>query len=413
MPFSVPERNQARDEHTPAAPAVSSRAVGALPLAGTGARRSTTRLRPSRVPVVQLKLPLGGDNDLHEREADRLAEGLAATADTGDRAAAPASVTPANGSAGKAIDPSVQQVILDAQGQGRPVPGGERSRDEQFLGANFSGVRLHTDQRAAELNRHLGSSAFTAGQDIFFGHGEYDPASATGREVLDHELVHAAQQADGGTLVQLAKKRQSRPAKKGEETKEEAEEQAEKKKLAQQASARRVLKPGKQKAVEQQLADEELAEAAEAAEARRGVKRGKEEKSIQPWQQPKRGKKQRATTAPSEVKVDYYGQDEMAKRLGLVEPAADYKPQPVQVGVVVWNINHLKQEDDDNQDTKAEETEDQGGQAAIADVLKADEESEDELPLPKISCPKTVPNRWSSTNRLSTKLRKYSIACKN
>src|SRR5580692_3344400 len=99
MPFSVPERDQSRGEHTPAAPqvdAVPFPAVGATPrsgtgarrAAGTGARRSPTGRRPSRVPVVQPKLRLGGESDHHEREADRLAEGLAAaaTAATADRA---------------------------------------------------------------------------------------------------------------------------------------------------------------------------------------------------------------------------------------------------------------------------------------------------------------------------------------
>jgi hypothetical protein len=34
------------------------------------------------------------------------------------------------------------------------------------------------------------------GSDIFFGPGEYQPASAGGRELLTHELVHVVQQRD-------------------------------------------------------------------------------------------------------------------------------------------------------------------------------------------------------------------------
>src|SRR5262249_12047937 len=42
--------------------------------------------------------------------------------------------------------------------------------------------------------------AFTTGRDIFFGHGEYDPGSLAGRELLAHELTHVVQQR--GTTLQ-------------------------------------------------------------------------------------------------------------------------------------------------------------------------------------------------------------------
>ena len=65
---------------------------------------------------------------------------------------------------------------------------------EQRLGADFDGVRLHTDARADRLSRSLQAQAFTTGNDIFFRRGGYAPGSATGRHVLAHELAHVAQQ---------------------------------------------------------------------------------------------------------------------------------------------------------------------------------------------------------------------------
>ena len=42
--------------------------------------------------------------------------------------------------------------------------------------------------------RSVSARAFTVGNDIFFGPGEYRPATPAGRELLTHELVHVVQQ---------------------------------------------------------------------------------------------------------------------------------------------------------------------------------------------------------------------------
>lgn len=75
---------------------------------------------------------------------------------------------------------------------------------ERALGADFGGVRVHTDERADALNRSLRARAFTTGADIFFRRGAYDPASPGGREVLAHELTHVVQQQGmpAGMVVQ-------------------------------------------------------------------------------------------------------------------------------------------------------------------------------------------------------------------
>jgi hypothetical protein len=62
------------------------------------------------------------------------------------------------------------------------------------FGADFSRVRIHTDQPAADLSRSLGARAFTHGPDIYFGPNEYRPTTSAGRHVLAHELTHVVQQ---------------------------------------------------------------------------------------------------------------------------------------------------------------------------------------------------------------------------
>ena len=67
------------------------------------------------------------------------------------------------------------------------------------MGADFSGVKVHTDAQADQLNQSIQAKAFTTGQDIFFRQGAYQPGSRGGQELLAHELTHTIQQ--GGTPI--------------------------------------------------------------------------------------------------------------------------------------------------------------------------------------------------------------------
>jgi hypothetical protein len=62
------------------------------------------------------------------------------------------------------------------------------------MGADFSGVRVHTDSQSDELNQSIQAKAFTTGQDVFFRRGAYDPGSRGGQELIAHELTHVVQQ---------------------------------------------------------------------------------------------------------------------------------------------------------------------------------------------------------------------------
>ena len=77
---------------------------------------------------------------------------------------------------------------------GSPLPKSVRSHMEPRFGANFANVRVHTGETAANQSAHVSAHAFTVGDHIFFGKNKYEPDSASGRELIAHELTHTIQQ---------------------------------------------------------------------------------------------------------------------------------------------------------------------------------------------------------------------------
>ncbi|WP_218080216.1 eCIS core domain-containing protein [Anthocerotibacter panamensis] len=88
----------------------------------------------------------------------------------------------------------VEGMIQQARGGGQGIADTVRGPLEQAFGADFSGVRVHTDSQSDSLNQSLQARAFTTGQDIFFRQGEYNPGNTGGQELLAHELTHVIQQ---------------------------------------------------------------------------------------------------------------------------------------------------------------------------------------------------------------------------
>jgi hypothetical protein len=87
------------------------------------------------------------------------------------------------------------QEIRGQLGSGRALDSESRRRMETAFGQDFSGVRVHTDSRAASLSSQLDARAFTVGSDIAFAQGEYRPGSLVGDALLAHELAHVVQQS--------------------------------------------------------------------------------------------------------------------------------------------------------------------------------------------------------------------------
>ncbi|HEV3260138.1 MAG TPA: DUF4157 domain-containing protein [Gemmataceae bacterium] len=90
------------------------------------------------------------------------------------------------------------------RGHGRGVGGysleGWRRLGEQFQ-ADFAHVRVHTDAAAERSASAVGASAYSTGNDIFFGRDQYAPHTARGARLLAHELVHVMQQSKSSTRL--------------------------------------------------------------------------------------------------------------------------------------------------------------------------------------------------------------------
>src|SRR5262249_14700889 len=59
---------------------------------------------------------------------------------------------------------------------------------------DFSDVRVHSDERAAESARSVNALAYTVGSNVVFGQRQFPLHSGAGRQLLAHELAHVVQQ---------------------------------------------------------------------------------------------------------------------------------------------------------------------------------------------------------------------------
>ena len=80
---------------------------------------------------------------------------------------------------------------------GSPLAEPVRTDMEARFGADFSDVRVHTGDDAHTSAKAVQAHAYTAGSNIVFQRGVYDPDSAGGRTTLAHELTHVVQQRSG------------------------------------------------------------------------------------------------------------------------------------------------------------------------------------------------------------------------
>jgi hypothetical protein len=80
-------------------------------------------------------------------------------------------------------------------GRGRPLDPAVRGEMEHAFGRDFTGVRVHTDDRGGRLAGSLAARAVTVGEDIAFAAGQYRPGTLEGNAVIAHELAHVSQQS--------------------------------------------------------------------------------------------------------------------------------------------------------------------------------------------------------------------------
>ena len=88
--------------------------------------------------------------------------------------------------------PVIVQDVLQSPGQ--PLDPAIRNFMEPRFGHSFGDVRVHTDNRAAQSAAAVNALAYTVGQDVVFGAGQYSAATTAGRQLIAHELTHTIQQ---------------------------------------------------------------------------------------------------------------------------------------------------------------------------------------------------------------------------
>jgi hypothetical protein len=182
----------------------------------TNQLKAASRLSLPTDGVVQTKLTIGQPNDRYEQEANRVATSVVRQINL---------PTPISGTQGEVVQekeehglrkkpqPVLQRqeaigggeastelasAINSAKGSGQPLDTRLQQSMGQAMGADFSGVSVHTNKHSDQLNQSIQAKAFTTGQDVFFRQGAYQPGSRGGQELIAHELTHVVQQNGDG-----------------------------------------------------------------------------------------------------------------------------------------------------------------------------------------------------------------------
>jgi hypothetical protein len=180
--------------------------------------------------IIQPSLEIGKEDDEHEKEADQVADKVmrmpesklllqkmsnsepvakmpesrpllqkmgSAKEEEEEKETSPLSIQKkTDGSSdGVFASKNVEQGIQSTKGEGQGLPANVMQEMGSKMNADFSDVKVHTDEKSVEMNKEVGAKAFTSGNDIYFNQGQYNPASGQGKHLLAHELTHTVQQS--------------------------------------------------------------------------------------------------------------------------------------------------------------------------------------------------------------------------
>jgi hypothetical protein len=93
--------------------------------------------------------------------------------------------------------PPIIDEVLRSSGQSLDLT--TRSFFESRFGHDFSKVRIHVDSAANQSAGLVNAQAYTVGQQVVFGRGQYAPSTAAGQKLIAHELAHTIQQGGVST----------------------------------------------------------------------------------------------------------------------------------------------------------------------------------------------------------------------
>jgi hypothetical protein len=156
---------------------------------------------------IQTKLKIGEPGDKYEQEADRIADEVMRMPEPSvqrqlepeeeeeemvQRRAIANSISPISEGSNESEIPSILHEVLRSPGS--PLDSQTRLFMESRLGNDFRQVRVHKDSQAIASAQMLNAKAYTLGQNVVFGEGQYTPETLPGKRLLAHELAHTLQQ---------------------------------------------------------------------------------------------------------------------------------------------------------------------------------------------------------------------------
>lgn len=141
--------------------------------------------------------------DSTEREARQVADAVMRGGDgmRGDARASRSGTGGMGRSAAGTSGAATQRPRSGGVEEGKPLDPATRGAMEARFGVDFGNVRTHTSTSAQSAAEALHARAFTVGEHIGFGRGEYRPTTPSGRRLLAHELAHVVQQRASATPV--------------------------------------------------------------------------------------------------------------------------------------------------------------------------------------------------------------------
>lgn len=166
---------------------------------------------------LQAKPAISQPGDLHEQEADRIADqvmripersvvqrkGSCAPCALGGPPCAKCQDEPIiHRAAENPASLSAPDPVAHNLGAGESLDAGTRAFMESRFGADFSGVRVHTGATASDAAKSIQARAYTLGRDVVFASQAYNPGTSEGRRLLAHELTHVIQQRGSARSIQ-------------------------------------------------------------------------------------------------------------------------------------------------------------------------------------------------------------------
>ena len=176
--------------------------------------------RNSNIVFFQPKLTINQPNDVYEQEADAMADRVMrmpinknenhffkpVSINSIQRKCAECEeeeklqMKSEGGDVAGMTAPNIVHDVINSDGQ--PLDVGTRGFMESRFGYDFGNVQIHNDSLAHRSSAGINALAYTHGNHVVFGAGQYQPESYSGKQLLAHELVHVVQQKNNKNSLQ-------------------------------------------------------------------------------------------------------------------------------------------------------------------------------------------------------------------